>query len=177
MPLGPGPGYRVVDVGPDGRSEVQGRLVAGEVEDILQAGSQVHPRLGEPDGVDVGPDQVLVGEVQRGGFTLPDTIMWGGGRSTGRARSRSSSRWSPAPVGRTAGPTRALRVVGRRGRDVAQADDVESAMSMPSSMVGEQNSSQPPFAEVGLPAFAFVVGDLGGVSRALRPRSSAATWR
>ena len=53
---------------------------------------QAHAGLGQPDGVDVGADQVLVRQVEARRVDLSRTPSgWGGGRSTGRGRCRSSS--------------------------------------------------------------------------------------
>ncbi len=52
-------------------------VVTGKIEKVLKRSSQVKPRFGEPDGVNVRPDQILVGEVQPGWRQAPATMRPG----------------------------------------------------------------------------------------------------
>ena len=108
------------------RQQVQAGVVAADVEQLGERAVQVLAGLGEPDRLDVRADQVLVGQVEPGrgdrsadhlGRAAEVVLVVGvAGGAVG-----DDQRGLPGPA-RPAGP---LRVVGRGGRDVAQADGAQ----------------------------------------------------
>ena len=69
------------DVVVQGESRVgaTGVLDVTDVDDFRDSAAQLQPRLGEPDGLDVGADEVLVGEVEarRGDGSRDHALGWG----------------------------------------------------------------------------------------------------
>ena len=99
--------------------------LAVEVEHVLERPLEAHAALGQPDRVHVGTTRSSLARSSRGGVTAPATMSCGAEevlvvRAAGRAVGEHE-RGLPAAAGAAA----ALRVVRRRGRDVAHVDDVE----------------------------------------------------
>ncbi len=87
----PAPGVRVGSGG--GQAGGQREPVEAQVEDRRDRAVQRLTRLGQPDGMDVGAEQVLVGEVEPGRRRPSRRPSGhGGGSSTGRGRCRWRNR-------------------------------------------------------------------------------------
>ena len=85
--------------------EFQAGAGAADIQHVGERPAQVLAGFGEPDRLDVRPDQVLVRQVQAGrGDRSADHIGRAAGSSTGRGRCRSRS---------TSPPARAARIVPR----------------------------------------------------------------
>ena len=88
-------------------------LPVGEVEDVAHRPAQIQPALRQPDGMDMGSNQVFVGQVHSGCLYLTGDhlllmaekvlVVWAANRTVGENQGRLSA---------TSGSTGTLRVVG-----------------------------------------------------------------
>ncbi len=142
----------------------RGRL-AGEVEQVLEGATQAQIRLGQPDGVDVRAHEVLVGQIQPRWrdrsrdhrVLMAEEVLI---VRAARGAIREDQCGLPAP----ARPAAALRVIGGRGRHVAQVDHVELGDVHAQLHRGRAiEDGQTSLAELALALLAQLVGHLGGV--------------
>ena len=163
--LCPPGGVRVAEAVPEGRKQPQAGAVAVGLEQVGDGGVHRLVGLGEPDRVDVGADEVLVGQVEAGcddrpgdhvaGAAEPVAVVGVAGGAVGEHQRRLAA---------AAGPAGALRVVGGGGRHVAQPDGVEVGdvdAELHRRRAVEQR--QFPFPEGALAFEAVLLRDLRGV--------------
>ena len=114
-----------IEVRTDGL-QLERRVVAFDVEQLGERAAERLAGLGEPDRVDVGADEVLVGEVElRRRDLAGDHPLRAAEEVLVVAVAARAERVDQRGLAAAAGAAGALRVVRRRRRDVAQVDDVQ----------------------------------------------------
>ncbi len=122
---------QVVDVGEERQRHVRIGAVAavrvvGDVDDVRDRPAELHPGLRQPDALQMGADQVLVGQVQtRRGHLSGHHVLGAAEVVLVVAVARGAVRGHECGLAGTARPARALRVVRRGRRDVAHHHGVE----------------------------------------------------
>ena len=108
------------------REQLQGGRVAAENNQIAGGVAEIEIGFAQPDGVDVRADEVFIGHVEPGRLHLAGNHEFGVLEEilVVRAAERAVGEHQSGLAAAT-GATAALRVVGRRGRDVAQIDRIQ----------------------------------------------------